>query len=117
MYLLHDDSVVEEKKIVSASLDFITPTECTEQRQNSGDILIDSITNNVYQYRRKTNPHGIKVYANSDLKFGSAIYHDNFRVPARECSYSHCLRKCYSSCIGRCFEMVLVFRNVVYLIV
>jgi hypothetical protein len=35
---------VEEKKIVSALLDFVTETEYTEQSQDSGDTLIDSVT-------------------------------------------------------------------------
>jgi hypothetical protein len=35
---------VEEKKIVSAWLDFITQTEYTGQSQDSGDTLIDSVT-------------------------------------------------------------------------
>jgi hypothetical protein len=56
-------------------------------------------------------------YGDSEFKLGSAIYHDNFRAPAGECSLSHCLSKCYGSGIGKCFPMVLVFIYVVYLII
>jgi hypothetical protein len=35
---------VEEKKIVSALLDFVTETDYTEQSKDSGDTLIDSVT-------------------------------------------------------------------------
>jgi len=61
--------------------------------------------------------HDEDSYDDSDFKFGSEIYHGNFRAPARESSHSHCFRMCYSSGLRRCFPMVLVFIYVVYLII
>jgi hypothetical protein len=55
--------------------------------------------------------------ADSEVKFGSAINHDNIYAPTLVYFRPQGLCNCYSSGIGSYFPMILVFIYFVYLII